>query len=131
MSAIALRAGYITDSQTALDIVKLHCYLAVEDQTYDISLTLDLEAAKANESYRPYVVAAMQVYTQPPRSGVIEAEGVKWEKNEQIIEGLLTRQEAMDGTLTGIPRTWSVTWMRNQILCKCEGVTLGSFSFVV
>lgn len=128
---MAIADWKISDLATALEIVKRFTYLDLADEAYDSILTLDLNASCATNSYRPYVVAALFLYANPPRQGVISAEGVKWEDNESIIAGLMLKQEVMDAELDNIPNGWGIPYMKNQVLCGCKGTSLGSVAFVV
>lgn len=117
--------------EASLAICKQYSGIDADDFTWDTSLTAFLEASRAIESYRPILIAAMQVLkfsSGITRGSLSSAEGVKWitpGEATEAIAGYLMEQEALDGSLTGIPASWSILVLRPK-LCGCDPVAVAS-----
>jgi hypothetical protein len=118
-----------TDLQTALAVCKQYSGIDADDEEWDASLAVFLAASKATESYRPILVAAMQVLkfsSGITRAGLSSADGAKWldpKQAQEAITGYLLEQEALDGGLSGIPPTWTISFLRPK-LCGCDSAAI-------
>lgn len=95
----------------------------IEDPQFDPDLNILLNASKAKESFRPYIVAAYWVATGATTSRALlyeavgEAKFLKPEELDALINRLLSLQEGFDASLTEIPPGWTVDKLK-ATLCK-------------
>lgn len=95
----------------------------ITDPSFDTDLSILLEASRATESYRPFVVAAYWVATGATTSrGLLweasgEAKFLKPEELDSLINRLLSLQEGFDKGFTNIPPGWTLAGLK-ATLCK-------------
>lgn len=95
----------------------------ITDPSFDVDISVVLEASKATESYRPFAVAAFWVATAATTTrGLLweasgEAKFLKPDELDALINRLLVFQEGFDKALTGIPPGWDLKGLKST-LCK-------------
>lgn len=113
---------YELTSTTALDnaIDTIKRYAQVSGDEADTLLANLLEQSKSGYQYRPFAIAAHHLAINPPRKGIMKAEGVEWQSPADAIAGLISMQESMDAAdPTPIPAAWDTTKLKSE-LCRCK-----------
>ncbi len=118
------------DLTQSLEIVKAN--LQITDTSKDAELTTILENSAGTNSqgilnYRPYLVSAyfLPIQSAIERSLLIEADGAKWLKPDEmipLITAWLTLQESADCGLV-IDPCWQTDNLRERLICGCKAET--------
>jgi hypothetical protein len=105
--------------QSAADVVLQYLQIEMPSDENEMVVKSVLEASKSigtNADFRPFIAAAALCSTMLLRNGVIEADGVVFEKTSEVIEGLLAIQAAFDQTVGIVPPPgWSVNEFRTNM----------------
>lgn len=115
----------LNDSITALNIMKQYTGVAIDNKQWDDTFNILLEKAKTPAFYRPWICAAFHLWSMSSgadRAMLKTADGATWLTPEELtstIRGLLTTQDAMDGSALDIPEGWGIGENRVK-LCGCS-----------
>ena len=127
------------DKETATEMVRSQAQLAPSDTSRDnyIDNMLDKSAGKINDEteYRPYLVAALVMWTSKGEQTLTEASGdAKFRfKDDKMnlrpaIESNLRTQQSIDiGDGIEVPDGWDVqTWLDSLCGCRDDGESVGA-----
>lgn len=107
------------DKATALLIVK-EINPSVTDTVLDSLIESSKGVAALLTAYRPYVVAAYSLYTNPPNSNLKKGDVAEWFDWRPRAYALLSLQEALDGGITNILDNWQVAKVKELIKDPCD-----------
>lgn len=133
----------ITNKAIALTMTKQYAGISTNEFSWDLTLNQMLDESRSYtladdgttknlESYRIFIVAAMQIWsvTAVSRGQLQSADGASWLTPKQISEslnGLLSLQQSFDKALTNIPDGWKTEDKRPD-LCGCDTINQTVFA---
>jgi hypothetical protein len=109
------------DKQTATSIVT-----EINPDSQPLTVDALLESSKgllADASvYRPFIVSAFTLSSNPPNSNMMEGgnNAIKFFNWKERIEGLFAQQAALDAALDSIPIGWDVPAVKAQLCDTCD-----------
>jgi hypothetical protein len=107
------------DKLAATTIVK-----EINPDITDAVLSDLLESSKGilalQAAYRPYVVAAYSLFTNPPNGNLKRGDVAEWFDWRPRAYALLSLQESLDSGITNITDNWQVAKVKELIKDPCE-----------